>query len=80
MRLTFTLDDDLFRLVKAYAEGRSLTMGKAVSELVRRGLNEHVRTRVVNGLVVFDVPPSSKAAGGRRPVSRFGARIGKELS
>jgi hypothetical protein len=31
-------------------------MGKAVSELVRRGLSAPVKTRTVNGLVVFDVP------------------------
>jgi hypothetical protein len=42
-------------LVKRYADNRSLTLGKAVSELVHRGLNAPVKTRVVNGLVVFDV-------------------------
>jgi hypothetical protein len=36
-------------------------MGKAVSELVRRGLSAPVKTRVVNGLVVFDVPGDSEA-------------------
>jgi hypothetical protein len=55
MRITFTLDDDVFRLVKAYAEGRSLSMRKAFSELVCRGLSAPPKTRVVNGLVVFDV-------------------------
>jgi hypothetical protein len=33
----------------------SLPVGKAVSELVRRGLSAPVKTRAVNGLVVFDV-------------------------
>jgi hypothetical protein len=31
-------------------------IGKAVSELVRLGLGAPVKTRVVNGLIVFDVP------------------------
>jgi len=59
MRTTLSLDDDVFQLVKGYAENRSLAMGKAVSELVRRGLSAPVKTRVVNGLVVFDVPKNS---------------------
>ena len=47
-------------MVKTYAENRSLAIGKAVSELVRRGLSAPVKTRVVNGLVVFDVPEDSE--------------------
>src|SRR5438552_5714149 len=35
MRTTLSLDDDVFRLVKRYADRRSLGLGK-VSELVRR--------------------------------------------
>ena len=60
MRTTLSLDEDVFRLVKSYAENRSLAMGKAVSELVRRGLNAPVKTRLVNGLVVFDIPENSE--------------------
>jgi hypothetical protein len=61
MRTTLSLDDDVFQVVKSYAENRSLAIGKAVSELVRRGLSAPVKTRVVNGLVVFDVPEDSQA-------------------
>ncbi len=60
MRTTLSLDDDVFQVVKTYAENRSLAMGKAVSELVRRGLSAPVKTRVVNGLVVFDVLEGSE--------------------
>jgi hypothetical protein len=56
MRTTLNLDDDVFQVVKTYAENRALGMGKALSELVRRGLSAPPKTRVVNGLVVFDVP------------------------
>jgi hypothetical protein len=59
VRTTIRLDDDVFEIVKNYAEARSVAMGKALSELVRRGLHAPVKTRVVNGLVVFDVPESS---------------------
>jgi hypothetical protein len=56
VRTTLNLDDDIVQVVKTYAENRSLAMGKALSELVRRGLNAPVKTRSVNGLIVFDVP------------------------
>jgi hypothetical protein len=55
MRTTLSLDDDVVQVVRTYAESRSLAMGKALSELVRRGLSAPPKTRVVNGLVVFDV-------------------------
>jgi hypothetical protein len=60
MPTTLSLDDDVFQLVKTYAEDRSLLMETALSELVRRGLSAPPKTRVVNGLVVFDVPEDSE--------------------
>jgi hypothetical protein len=59
VRTTLSLDDDLMRLVRRYAESRSLGLGKAVSELVRRGFSTERPTRVVGGLRVFDLPPDS---------------------
>ena len=59
MRTTLNLDDDVAHRVKEYAESRSLALGKAVSELVRRGISTPRPTRVVNGLSVFDLPPNS---------------------
>jgi len=59
MRTTLSLDDDVFPLVRRYAEGRSLGLGKAVSELVRKGLKAPVQTRVVNGFHVVVLPPDS---------------------
>jgi hypothetical protein len=53
------LDDDVFPLVKRYAEGRSVGLGKAVSELVRKGLRAPLQTHVVNGFHVVVLPPDS---------------------
>jgi hypothetical protein len=36
MRTTFTLDDDAAALAQTYAKARSLRLGQAVSELIRR--------------------------------------------
>jgi hypothetical protein len=60
MPTTLSLDDDVFQLVKTYAEDRSLAMETALSELVRRGLSALPKTWVVNGLVVLDVPGDSE--------------------
>jgi hypothetical protein len=59
MRTTISLDDDVFLQVKQYAKSRSLRLGKAVSELVRRGIDQQRPTRSINGLQVFDLPANS---------------------
>ena len=59
MRTTLSLDDDVFRLAKQYAAHRSLALGKAVSELLRRAFRTPRPTRSVNGVQVFDLPPES---------------------
>jgi hypothetical protein len=59
MRTTISLDDDVFQIAKDYAETRSVALGKAVSELVRRGWQTPVPTRIVNGLHVLVLPPDA---------------------
>lgn len=56
MRTTLHLDDDAYQIVVRYAKARGIGLGKAASELLRRGAQVKVRTRRVNGLVVFDPP------------------------
>src|SRR5439155_779719 len=55
MRTTLSIDDDTFHLVKRYAASRSLALGKAVSELVRRALTAPRPTRSVNGLQLLEL-------------------------
>ena len=59
MRITLSLDDDVLLEVKAYARSRDVALSKAVSDLVRRGLNAPLRTRIVNGFHVVELPPGS---------------------
>jgi hypothetical protein len=56
MRTTLSLQDDAIRVIRAYAKERRLSMGKAASELVRRGARYQVGIRMVDGFPVFDVP------------------------
>ncbi len=59
MRKTLNLDDDVFQAVRSYAENRSLSLSEAVCELVRKGLRPTMRTRMVNGIHVIELPPNS---------------------
>ena len=59
MRTTLNLDDDVMEMVREYSEARSVALGKAASELVRKGFSTPTPTRIVNGLVVFVIPPDS---------------------
>ena len=66
MRTTLNLDEDVLEKAKSYAEGRSLPLGTAVSELIRRGLTAKRPTRVVHGLHVVDLPPDSPKVTSKR--------------
>lgn len=60
MRTTLNLDDETLALLRRYARSRSLSLSNAVAELVRLALNSPVRTRIVNGLHVVDLPPGGE--------------------
>ncbi len=66
MRTTLNLDDDVIQQVKQYAESRSVALGRAVSDLVRRGLTNPVRTQVVNGVQVVVLPQNSPTVDSER--------------
>jgi len=66
MRTTLSLEDEVLQLVRRYAEDRSMALGSAVSELLRRGLTAQRPTRTLNGLQVFDLPPDSPTVSSRR--------------
>lgn len=59
MRTTLNLDDDALELLRQYSKTRSVALGKAASELVRKGFHTPTPTRMVNGIMVFDVPPDN---------------------
>jgi hypothetical protein len=61
MRTTLNLDDDVLERLKDYADDRSVALGKAASELMRRGLDAPLQTRLVNGVHTVVLPPNSPA-------------------
>ena len=59
MRTTLTLDDDIADLAGRQAKARGLSLGKTVSNLVRRGLNAPTPSQGKGGLLVFQLPADS---------------------
>jgi hypothetical protein len=59
MRTTLTLDDDIVELAARQAKARGLSLGKTVSDLVRRGLNAPTPSTDRGGLRVFQLPTDS---------------------
>lgn len=61
MRTTLALDDDSLEIARRFAKGRRISLGKAVSDLLRRSVTRPLRSKEVNGLTVFDLPAGSPA-------------------
>ncbi len=59
MRATLTLDDDVHELAARQARLRGVSLGRAVSDLLRKGLNASTPAQDKDGLVVFDLPADS---------------------
>jgi len=59
MRTTLNIDDEVFREVKQYADSRSVALGRAVSELIRRGLKAPLQTQLIDGIHVVVLPTNS---------------------
>jgi hypothetical protein len=66
MRTTLNIDDDVLEMARKYSEARSLTLSKAASELMRKGFAAPTPTHMLNGIIVFDLPPDSPAVGTHR--------------
>ena len=74
MRTTLNLDDAVLEDLKDYANSRSVPLGKAASDLLRKGLTSKTPTRRVNGFVVFDIP-----AGSRKVTTELVKKLESEL-
>lgn len=66
MRTTLTLDDEAFSKAQAYALARDLKLGKAVSELIRRGTADRLPLKKKNGAWVFELPRDTQKVTSRQ--------------
>ncbi len=58
MRTTLDIDDNLLAIARVRAREKGISIGAAVSEMMRRGL-EMPRTRSRRGFPVFQPPPGA---------------------
>ena len=59
MRTTLNLDADACRLLRTYSKQRSVTLGKAASEILRNSVRPKLKIRMVNGICTFVLPSGS---------------------
>jgi hypothetical protein len=60
MRTTLTLDPDVLRAARSLARAQDISVGAAVSQLARRGLQQE-RPETPSSLPRFHVPPGARA-------------------
>lgn len=59
MRTTVTLDDDVYDEAMREAESRKISLGKAISDLARKGARVEVKLKRKRGLVLPELPEDS---------------------
>jgi hypothetical protein len=63
MRTTVNLDEDVLSLAKALAEARGVSIGKALSDLARKGATTQESLQEKNGFWLFPAGDGAKAFG-----------------
>jgi len=59
VRTTINIDDSAFHAIQRYAEEHGVSLGKATSDLVHRGVESLPEFKTKNGWVIFERPPGS---------------------
>jgi hypothetical protein len=66
MRTTLAIDDDVLEQVKEYAEQRKVPLGRAATELIRRGISRPLTLKCVDGLYLPVLPDDSPVVTTKR--------------
>lgn len=59
MRTTLEIDDDVLQAARRVAAAEDKSVGRAISDLARRGLAPGRQSKSRSGFPVFDVPPDA---------------------
>jgi hypothetical protein len=73
VRTALEIDDDLLRVARQLSRQRGMTMGQAISELVRKATQPASAPRMRNGVMVFHLQP-----GARKPAMALVNRLREE--
>jgi hypothetical protein len=61
MKTTISIDGDLLLAAKALVAQRKVSIGKVISELIRKGLNAEAHLEPgIDGFPVFPTPPDAR--------------------
>ena len=60
MRTTMTIDDEIYRIAKSIAQERNISLGRALSEMARKGIGARPAYDTTDGLPVFSVSEHAK--------------------
>jgi hypothetical protein len=63
MRTTLSIDDDVLELARSLAEARQVSIGKALSDLARRGTQARTPGVSKSGFFTFNLPGPSSPFG-----------------
>lgn len=56
MRTTLAIDDDVLEQMKDYAAQRRIPLGRAASDLIRRGISQPLELRCIDGIYLPVLP------------------------
>ena len=60
MRTTLALEDDALEMAREFARSKRIPLGRAVSELLRRGARQALATSRKGGLEIVSLPEDSR--------------------
>ena len=63
MRTTLDVENDVLEAARSLAAARGVSIGAALSELARRGVESRTPLSSRNGFAVFQLPPGSPSFG-----------------
>lgn len=63
MRTTLEIDDDLVQVARRLAQQSGTTMGRVISQLVRKAIELKSAPRMQDGVLLFDLKPVARKPG-----------------
>ena len=66
MRTTLAIDDDVLEQMKEYAAQRRVPLGRAATELIRKGISQPLALKCVDGVYLPVLPADSPVISTKR--------------
>jgi hypothetical protein len=80
MRTTLTIDDDVLGLAQSLADARNISIGKALSEMARQGMQPRLSGTSKSGFITFLVNDSVGSFGEAEVRAAMGAEDAEKIA